>query len=138
MAEEESISLQLLRFLVGRVDQQAQVPDARLLLRDAVAALRRGFCRRSVIDAAAAVEIALSDAHRTQCPNIPLGTKATLGTKVKKLSSALSLPTNLKADLVDIRNDAIHNNVIPDPSSTRSALGLAEQVLHQLEPLPTP
>jgi hypothetical protein len=90
-----------------------------------------------VIDAGSAVEIVLADFNRA-VTRVTTPSKPTLGWYVDqpKIAAQASLPAYTKRDLVEKRNDAIHNNVAPSWSETAQALKLARQIINNLEPLP--
>jgi hypothetical protein len=111
--------------------------DAHLLLREGWAALRRSRLQGAVIDAGAAVELTLADFNRTVTkvnpPKAP-----TLGWYISQpaLVAGASLPSNIKADLVDVRNAAIHRNSTPSHAKARVALEMAKGLVKRLKPLP--
>lgn len=128
-----SINLTQLRKLVS-LNNRGQAPSlARLILHDGHVDLRRGRFRKAVIDAGNAAEVALALWCAQHKQNLPRA-KPTLGNYVTHLNQML--PPNAKPDLVDVRNDAIHNGLSPTGVQATVAIGLASQVLDTLEPLP--
>jgi hypothetical protein len=134
----EPISLSLLGTIMTLVNAGTIPSDAHLLLRDSRAEFRHGRYRRSVIDAGSATEITLADFNYrvTHVNTPPQG--ATLGwyTNQPGIAAQAQLPPNIFADLVDIRNRAIHQNRIPTQAEARIAFALAKQVVDGLDPLP--
>ena len=133
----EPIARKTLTRVVNLLATQPQPSDAHLILRDARAAHRRHRLRQAVIDAGSAVEIVLADFNRA-VTRVTTPSKPTLGWYVDqpKIAAQASLPAYTKRDLVEKRNDAIHNNVAPSWSETAQALKLARQIINNLEPLP--
>jgi len=117
--------------LLTRTNSGRKPSDARLILRDGWVDLRRGRFRRAVIDGGSAAEIALATWCRAN--NRTVGTKPTLGRYVKKAHAPI--PAATQVDLVDVRNDAIHNNITPSRVSAQRALETAEKILNALEPI---
>jgi hypothetical protein len=111
--------------------------DAHLLLRDSKAQCRRGHFRRAVIDAGPAVEITLSDFNR-RVTHVNVGNGQPLGWYVgqSKIAARAKLPTNTKKDLVELRNKAIHENVMPSHNEAILALELAQKIVNSIDPLP--
>lgn len=135
----EPVTLSMLQKALHLASSGTMPSDSHVLLRDSMAAFRRGYFRRSVIDAGSATEVCLADfnnrvTHETPRP----GQKATLGWYVNntKISAAVGLPPNTMADLVNVRNDAIHQNKTPTRKVAEVALGLAKKIVRKIEPLP--
>lgn len=134
----EPLSLSLLRKIMQRVNAGSVPSDAQLFLRDSRAELRRGRYRRAVIDAGSATEITLADFNqRVTRVTIPLR-GATLGWYATQsaIVAQAHLPAHIMADLVTIRNSAIHHNRIPTQTEAARAVALAKQVVDRLDPLP--
>jgi hypothetical protein len=133
----ESVSLTLLRKIIKLVNAGIMPTDAQSLLRDSKSELRRGRYRRAVIDAGSATEITLAD-FNNRVTHIYLGSRPTLGQYIAqpKIATEAKLPPNIKADLVDIRNRAIHQNQLPSHAEAKLALEIAKQVVDRLDPLP--
>jgi hypothetical protein len=129
------LTVSRLRWGFRQANANAVPSDARLLLRDAYAENRRGRTRRAVIDAGSAAELTLADYAAREAVSMP--SKPTLGAYVNKLQAQASLPANTKGALVDVRNAAIHENQIPTPAASHTALGIASTVLNKLDALPT-
>jgi hypothetical protein len=136
---QEAISFPLLQCAIEQANRRASPSDAHLLLRDGRAAFRRGYRRRAVIEAGSAVEIVLANLNRQVTQVDPDGRSPTLGWYVRQrsIATAASLPANTLMDLVNVRNRAIHENLVPTVEAAISALRLAQQIVCHLEPLPT-
>lgn len=85
---------------------------------------RRGDRRRAIIDAAAAAEAALTRLSNSPNPKTLRGL----------VSSSPIAPADTQANLVDPRNDAIHNNTAPAFQTTNRAIEIAEELAAQVEP----
>jgi hypothetical protein len=109
-------------------------PSNHLLLRDARAAYRRGQERKAAIDAGAAVETALRD-FAMQRNMVPKQAKPTLGTYVNDLTGMAKLPSDTKAKLVNIRNDATHHNASFNGTLVPDVIRIATQIIDSLDPL---
>lgn len=135
----EQVSLPLLRKIVTQVNNEIVPSDAHLLLRDSRAAIRRQQFRRAVIDAGSATEITLADFNNKVTHIVPNGRSLpTLGWYVRQpaIISGANLPNNIISNLVDIRNNAIHQNRTPTRDETVKSLSLAKEVVDILDPLP--
>lgn len=135
---QEAISLPLLQGAIEQANKGTRPSDAHLLLRDSRAAFRRGYQRRAVIEASSAVEVVLANLNH-QVTHIDPGARSpTLGWYVRQqsIATAASLPSNTLVDLVNVRNRAIHENLVPTIEAATSALQLARQIVCHLEPLP--
>lgn len=110
-------------------------PPAHLLVREARADMVRGNHRKAVIGAGSAVEMALRDWRQTHPPvgPDPLPARATLGVHVKH--AARPLPPETQRDLVDVRNDAMHNGLTPTRAQAEEALRIAQDIVTDLQPL---
>jgi hypothetical protein len=53
-----------------------------------------------------------------------------------RIAAAANLPANAKRDLVTVRNNAIHQNHVPNHQETIDALRLAQQIVSRLDALP--
>jgi hypothetical protein len=133
----ESLSLPRLRKAAAEASARAMPSGAHLLLRDARVALRRGKLRIAVIDAGSGVGLALA-AFNKNVTHVKTPAKPTVGWYVQeaKIQGSARLPTSLKADLVDVRNDAVHHNYQPSRAEAVRGLALARKVLGTVEPLP--
>jgi hypothetical protein len=134
---DEAINLPRLRKAVHEANAGSTPTDAHLFLRDARAALRRGGYRRAVIDAGSAVELTLAQ-FNAATTRVNTGGRATLGWYVNQpaIATEANLPSTLGHDLVDLRNNAIHQNRVASCQETVRALALAKQVVARLDPLP--
>lgn len=135
----EHIKLHALRKAFALASSGALPSDAHVLLRDSRAALWRGYFRRAVIDAGSATEVGLAD-FNNRVTHVPLPTrsKPTLGWYVREatISARAGLPSNTMADLVSVRNAAIHQNKTPTRPEAELALRLAKQIVRNIAPLP--
>ena len=134
----EPIAPSQLRTIFQLVSSGATPSDAHLLLRDSRAEWRRGRYRRAVIDAGSATEITLADFNTSVTRISPRpGNLPTLGWYVgqRKIAYAGKLPPNIRADLVEVRNKAIHENKLPTRAEAMAALAVAKQVVDRLDPL---
>jgi hypothetical protein len=133
----EMLKLPTLRKLIGYANNSTLPSDAHMLLKESRAARRRGQYRRAVIDAGSATEITLADFNRRVVHAAPRpGQLPTLGWYVRAIASRAGLPTNTITDLVDARNSAIHQNLMPTPEQAREALAIAERIVSGIDPLP--
>ncbi len=99
--------------------------------------MRRRQFRRAVIDAGSSVEVELAH-FNTQRVHVQTPAKPTLGWYVKQptIAASAGLPSDTDTVLVDVRNDAIHNNITPTWEQTRDAIARADVILAQINPLP--
>jgi hypothetical protein len=136
--QEQPITLPALRRAATLASSSATPSDARLLLRDASAALKRGNRRRAIIEAGTALEVALADLNRTRLKQ-NIGGRPTLGTHVQneRIARAAGLPRTTQADVVTPRNDAIHNNIVPGSPAVTSAINVVLGVLNRVDPVPS-
>lgn len=133
--DNDPVSLSKLRRIVTQANAGNLPSDSHLLLRDAHAALCRGSLRLAVLDAGTGVELALAALAAT-VPNLNVPSKATLGWYVTHLHESAQLPASTNADLVDLRNDAVHDNKQPTRAKAEKALAIAKQVIDKVDPLP--
>jgi hypothetical protein len=126
------LTLDKFRRVVSQTNRGQTPSDSRLLLRDAYLDLRRGRLRKAVIDAGSATELVLGSWN--QANQLPVRARATLGEHVDKTTAPI--PGDSRPGLVQIRNDAIHNNLVPTRAQAQRALEIAKAVLDLLEPLP--
>jgi hypothetical protein len=143
--QEHYIALQLpnpipsqqLRFALKSASNCNRPSDARLLYRDARSANFRSQNRRAAIDAGSAAETALADYARLD--GIAITSKTTLGSYLQIVANArpeLQLDKEkLKAELVEIRNSAIHDNRIPNNEQISRMFSHVELLLDRLEPI---
>lgn len=134
--QSERLNLKTLRRILAKLRTLTAPGDAHLLLRDARADFRRGRLRKAVIDAGSAVELTLADAN-AKGPKVNTGPRPTLGWFVDQpaISTFASLPPSTKTDLVGVRNDAIHSNVVPSVTAAQLALELARSIVNRVDPL---
>lgn len=131
-----AVSLRRLRRVLAKLKTSDSPSDAHLLVRDARADLRRGRYRKAVIDAGSATEVVLADLNR-RGPQIQTGPRPTLGWFVTQpaIAQAALLPPTTKSELVEVRNDAIHKNVVPSAATARRAVALAREIVNRVDPL---
>jgi hypothetical protein len=107
-----------------------------------------------VIDAATAVDVALTDLLQTNYADRPprlqstlRQDKQTLGWLVGIMNQAhglpspvaqvaVQLPSDLKAGLVDVRNDVMHRNRTPTYKETARVVAIAGEVVKTVSALP--
>jgi len=132
----EEVNLRTFLKILAKLRASEVPSDAHLLLRDARADLRRGRYRKAVIDAGSAVELTLADVNR-RGPNVNTGSRPTLGWFVDQpaVAAAAALPASTKGDLVGLRNDAIHKNVVPSRVGAANAIALAKAIVDGADPL---
>ncbi|ALG27782.1 hypothetical protein AOZ07_01390 [Glutamicibacter halophytocola] len=130
--------------ILTAVEQDKAPPLEHTLLRDGRAAINRKYYRRAVIDAAAAVEIALLKELKKRSSELPesqrkrLKNKPTLGAQI---SIAKDSQFTFKASykdlkiLADTRNDVIHRAEEPDYRSTHAILTTATDIVREINPL---
>lgn len=138
MTRCDVITLPILYRVIRQANEGAAPSDPHLLLRDSRAALRRDHLRRAVIDAGSAVELALADFNSRVIHVSPArGRLPTLGWYVKQaaIAAGAGVPTNTQVDLVNVRNDAIHQNRVPSRDETILALGLSKGIVDRVDPL---
>lgn len=116
-------------------------PLAQLILADARDALLKGDERRAVIDAATAVEIAVSDALRsalgaTMPPELMEAVMRRtwqIGARVDLARAAgLSISSDLESGLLKERNEVVHRGA--SPTDARRSFTLADDVVQSLAP----
>lgn len=120
-------------------------PLAWRLLRDARALQNAGQLRRALIDAATAAELAATTridellARQTDPERQRILARAkTLGGKATALQEAGDeLPANFKIDLVDRRNDAVHEGIEVRYPQWEAAFCVALALVERVFPLPT-
>lgn len=125
------------RSILAAVRDNQESPLTYLLIRDANAAFARGFYRRAVIDAAAAVEITLVRVLTEKLNELPNQqrkrlTTATLGSSIDiARASGLELGVSFE-DLKRLsasRNDDVHRAQAPDYIGTHTLLHVAGEFL---------
>jgi hypothetical protein len=134
--EIKPLSLRHFHQAIRRANADTMPDDAWLLLRDAFGSHRRLRYRRAVIEAGTAVEITLADFNSRVTKFKAKGRPPTLGWYVSRLKERAKLPSNIKRELVDVRNAAIHQNKTPGHEQSWTAVDLARQVLDLHDPLP--
>lgn len=117
-----------------------------LLLRDSRAAVRRKNYRRSVIDAATAMEIALHSLllaeHRANPSSLAdqlleLAERWTLGTMIANVGKFRDLPPGVNTNAVELRNKVVHRSAYtPSMTEAESWLALATSVVDLANPMP--
>ncbi len=138
LVQYEALKLPLLRRIVNQANSGAMPSDVHLLIKDSRAALRRNHFRRAVIDAGSAVELALVDFNSRVTHVSPAsGRLPTLGWYVNRpaIARGAGVPANTTTDLVQVRNNAIHQNRVPSRDETVLALDLAKGIVNQVDPL---
>lgn len=115
------------RWILAAVRAGKEPPLERLLVRDADAAFTRGFYRRAVIDAAAALELALVRTMDERIEEIPesqrkgLAARPSLGRYID-VAKASGFEFDVTFEdlkrLNDARNDAVHRAQAPDSFET--------------------
>lgn len=124
--------------ILAAVRDGKEPPLEYLLIRDAHAAFSRGFYRRTVIDAAAALEIALVRILDERIGDLPerqrarLEARPTLGISIdiaKVSGFEFDVTFEDLKRLNDARNDAVHRAQVPDYFDTVSLLQVAGDFL---------
>lgn len=126
------VNLTQIRGIVSAVNAGSSPSLARLILREGRIDLRRARYRKAVIDAGTASELALAQWCKTHAIKLPQS-NPTLGAYVQ--NSGAPIPKNSRADLVQVRNDAIHNSVFPTAEQAHAAISTALAILDALDPL---
>jgi hypothetical protein len=138
------VTVDVFRDCVSLADQAPKL--AWILLRDARSLAEAGQHRRAVIDAATAAEVAvttmmdssLSSETQSEATRLRNGSK-NMGRKLDLLASrGHPLPQSLRDDLVDKRNEAVHEGMPISPGDCRAAIAEALAVVETAFPLPTP
>lgn len=139
ISDAEKVNLPTLRRILKQANAGHLPSDAHMLLKEARAARRRHQYRRAVIDAGSATEITLADFNR-RVTHVAISTRIppTLGWYVNQrtIAARAVIPADAKTKLVDIRNNAIHQNQVPTFEETKDALAIAEQIVNNVDPLP--
>lgn len=126
------------QWILDAVRDDVEPPVVELLIRDARAAFARGFYRRAIIDAAAAVEISLVRTLDAKIEEIPekqrgrLDKRPSLGVyiSVAEISGVeFDVTFGDLRRLVDSRNDAAHRAQAPDYLATHDLLRIATDFL---------
>ncbi len=111
-----------------------QLPDIWALLRDARSAQRRRQYRRAILDAATAAELIVDQELRNRllkANSIPFVDKLLKNTwQVSRRMDLMAaqgmwLPTGIRKDLTDLRNQVIHKNIVASPREAQTALDVA-------------
>jgi hypothetical protein len=137
--EEELLTLPRFRKAAAQANAGNLPSDAHLLLRDGRAALRRRSYRRAAIDAGSAVEITLAAFNNRVTKLKAKRGFPTLGWYVYQppIIGGTGLARKVLLDqLVNVRNNAIHENVVPGHVEAARALELAKTVVEAFDPLP--
>ncbi|ETA00858.1 hypothetical protein ThrDRAFT_04637 [Frankia casuarinae] len=123
-----------------------QPPTEHLLLRDAIAANRRGQRRRAVLDAATAAEMALTylldqelAGLRSDVAGYVIEKSRQIGGRVQALKNlGVQLPGDagkrIMSFLAEPRNTAIHGGREPSVDETREALKVADEIMETASP----
>lgn len=125
------------RRILAAVRDGREPPLEHLLIRDANAAFVRGFYRRAVIDAAAALEIALVRVLDEKIDELPERQRkrldgATLGRSIDIANASgfkFDVPFDDLKRLNEARNDAVHRAQAPDYVGTHILLQVAGDFL---------
>lgn len=130
--------------IMAEVSRSERPPLEHILLRDARASSSRGFYRRAVIDAAAAVEIALSGELERRLHELPetqrkrMERKPSLGTQIDiAKASGISFRTPYKDlhELTSARNDAVHRAAEPGYIPVHLIIGTATSMVLEINPI---
>lgn len=142
------------RHALDLASRGAVVPVEYSLLGTARVQLRLRQYRRAVIDAASAVELALTDLLHTHQASLPhwmqtqlSQDKQTLGWLVKNVAADSALPNpvaqvyaqfprDIAQNFVDIRNDVVHRNQTPTFAQAARVLDIALGIVGLVRPLP--
>jgi hypothetical protein len=153
MLEVEALGEQHWRRVLELASSGRLPPVEYLLVSSGRIQLRAHQYRRAVIDAATAVDVALTDLLQTNLAGLPPGLqstlnqdKQTLGWLVDILNSARGLPSpiaataaqfpsDLKTGLVRVRNDVMHRNRTPTYVEAQRAVAIADEVVRLISPL---
>jgi hypothetical protein len=121
--------------------QGLEPPTEHLLIRDASSALRRSDCRRVVIDAGTATELALTKLLESGLENLPaqlrqalLKERWMLHRLILLVGSFVELPGELQKNVAQPRNLAAHRAYEPDSQQAARALRLASEVVEIATP----
>lgn len=144
---ESALDKTLWSSAIRSANKRLEPTEVRLLLRDARAALHRKKFRRTVLDAATAVELLIEPALRKKLlqSNSPVVVEHLLkqGWRfswrkqiMKKLG--MWLPPRIEKDLMDVRNGVIHKNASVARPQAAKALEQAEQLADYYEPIRRP
>jgi hypothetical protein len=134
----QPVSAAAWRGILAAVRDGMEPPLERLLIRDAHAAFARAFYRRAVIDAAAALEIALvrvldervEDLPERQRERLEGGPTLGISIDIAKVSGfEFEVPFEDLKRLNKARNDAVHRAQAPDYSETLILLEVAGNFL---------
>jgi len=123
-----------------------QPPTEHLLLRDAIAANRRGQRRRAVLDAATAAEMALTYLLDQELAGLRSDVAGYVREKSRQISGRVQALKNLGVQLpgdagkriisclAEPRNKAIHGGHEPSVDETREALKIADEIMEAASP----
>lgn len=113
------------RKVLEHVRDGVRPPLVEELCRDARAAERRGFYRRTAIDSAAALEMALEQILTAEVDQLPMGQQkrvhegpSGLGVWLsiaKESGRKFAVPHDRLVEVKAKRNDAVHHGVVPNP-----------------------
>ncbi len=135
--------------------QGASPPIEHSLIGTARVQLRLHQYRRAVIDAAMAVELALTDLLQANYAGLPSGlqgvlnqNRQTLGYLIKNVPAMPGLPpavdavlrqfpTDIETALLDVRNSVVHRNHTPTFAETARTVEIALDLVKLVRPLPS-
>lgn len=134
--------------------QGTSPPIEHSLIGTARVQLRLHQYRRAVIDAATAVELALTDFLNTNYASLPSGVQRTLGQNdqtlgwlIKSVSATRDLPSSVaqafsqfpsdvQTGLLDVRNDVVHRNQILTFAEAARTVEIALGIVKLVKPIP--
>ena len=130
---------------LGHASEGDQPPLARALMTTAIRAAVTANWRVAIIDAATAVEVALtagmatrlSDEASSRVTKALVDRTRTLGNRVdlaRKLG--MPLPAKIKEDLVQPRNSVVHQGATATSADAKAAISAAWTVIHEYDSLP--
>ncbi|RAM37719.1 hypothetical protein [Arthrobacter globiformis] len=126
------------QLILAAVRDDIEPPLGLLLYRDARAAYARGFFRRAIIDAAAALELALAGILKSRIGDLPgkqrkrLEGRPTLGASINIAEVSgikFDVPYEKLKELNSARNDAVHRAQAPGALETSALLCVAGEFL---------
>lgn len=142
-SRESAVTLDQWIASVNHANLGESPPASYLLLRDARQSFLRGEFQYSVISSAMAAEIAIgSQVEKVMRQNgasqqdIDRALRDTLGGLIRRAGGLnIVLPANANADMVQKRNEAIHENATLSKDEVRQALEIAASIVKTLVPL---
>jgi hypothetical protein len=154
MPQVQALDERQWRHALNLISHGASPPIEHSLVGTARVQLRLHQYRRAVIDAATAVELALTDFLNTNYASLPSGIQRTLsqndqtlGWLVKNVPATRSLPTSVtqvfsqfppdvEAGLLDVRNNVVHRNQILTVAEAVRTVEIALSIVKLAKPLP--